>query len=97
MKVLWYASHWPCGQQPEYDDQMSQEKPWGKFVPFGFGASGREQEETTLLATAEGEITPAGLRSQAGREPVTGVRYILLLSEIGTRKGTFRIIQFRWE
>lgn len=72
--VLWYAYGWPCGGKPEYGDQIYQERSWGKFVPFGFDASGDTDEETTLLATREGEILPAGLRSQAGREPVRGAR-----------------------
>ena len=71
--LFWYAYGWPCGQEPEYGDQIHQEKSWGRFVPFGFDANGPEGEEITVLATAEGEITPAGLQSQAGREPVTGV------------------------
>ncbi|MCZ6480970.1 MAG: carcinine hydrolase/isopenicillin-N N-acyltransferase family protein [candidate division NC10 bacterium] len=72
-KLFWYAYGWACGQQPEYGDQIYQEKSWGKFVPFGFGASDSENEEITVLATADGEITPAGLRSQAAREPATRV------------------------
>jgi hypothetical protein len=35
--------------------------------------SDSENEEITVLATADGEITPAGLRSQADREPATRV------------------------
>ena len=36
-KSFWYAYGWPCGQQPAYDDQIFQEKSWGKFVPFAVG------------------------------------------------------------
>lgn len=68
-KLLWYAYGWPCGEQPEYEDQIYQEKSWGKFIPFGFVADNGEKEEITVLATVGGEITPAGLLSQGDREP----------------------------
>ena len=69
-KLFWYAYGWPCGERPEYGDQIYQDKSWGKFVPFGFDAAKGESEEKTVFATKEGEITPAGLKSQGGREPV---------------------------
>ena len=67
--LFWYAYGWPCGEQPEYGDQIYQDRSWGRFVPFGFGASDSEDGEITVLATVEGEITPAGLQSQGGGEP----------------------------
>lgn len=71
-KLFWYAYGWPCGQKPEYGDQIYQEKSWGKFIPFGFlGSSGGE--ETTILATVEGRITAAGSQSQGDRKPITGI------------------------
>ncbi len=72
-RLFWYAYGWPCGQRPEYGDQIYQDRSWGKFVPFGFGASDGEDEEITMLATFEGEITPAGLQNQGGREPAPGM------------------------
>ena len=70
--LLWYAYGWPCGEQPEYGDQIYQDRSWGRFVPFGFDASEGEEDEITVLATVEGEITSAGLRSQGDRESVPG-------------------------
>lgn len=70
--AFWYSYGWPCGEQPEYGDQIHQEKSWGEFVPFGFAASDGEKEEITVLATTDGEITPAGSRSRGSGEPVTG-------------------------
>ena len=69
-RLFWYAYGWPCGEPPEYGDQIYQDRSWGRFVPFGFGAGAGEDEEITVLATLEGEITPAGLESQRGLEPV---------------------------
>jgi hypothetical protein len=69
-RLFWYAYGWPCGEPPEYGDQIYQDRSWGRFVPFGFGAS--KDEEITVLATLEGEITPAGLKSQGAREPAPG-------------------------
>ncbi len=63
-KLFWYAYGWPCGRQPEYGDQIHQEKSWGKFVPFGFVESNGEEEEIAVLATVDGVITRAGLRSR---------------------------------
>jgi acyl-CoA:6-aminopenicillanic acid acyl transferase len=73
-KLFWYAYGWPCGRQPEYGDQIHQEKSWGKFVPFGFEARDAYEEETTILATSDGEITVAGSRSQADLDPAVGNR-----------------------
>lgn len=69
-RLLWYAYGWPCGELPEYGDQIYQEKSWGKFIPFGFVADNGEKDEITVLATVSGEITPAGLLSRGDRESV---------------------------
>jgi len=71
-KLFWYAYGWPCGQKPEYGDQIHQDRSWGKFMPFGFIESHGE-EEITVLATADGRMTPSGSQSQSDRQPVTGV------------------------
>lgn len=66
-RLFWYAYGWPCGERLEYGDQIYQDRSWGRFVPFGFGAGDAEDEEITVFATLEGEITPAGLQNQGGR------------------------------
>jgi hypothetical protein len=71
-KLFWYAYGWPCGQKPEYGDQIYQDKSWGKFIPFGF-IEIPGGEEITILSTTDGVLTPAGLRSQSDRKPITGV------------------------
>jgi Acyl-coenzyme A:6-aminopenicillanic acid acyl-transferase len=58
-KQLWYAYGWPCGQKPEYGDQIFQEHSWGQFIPFGFTGK-NPNEEVTLLTTPDGKITPEG-------------------------------------
>lgn len=65
-RILWYAYGWPCGGPPEFGDQIFQDRSWGRFEPFGLAGDGDEGEPTTVLATAEGEITPDGVRHQAG-------------------------------
>ena len=70
-RLFWYAYGWPCGEQPEYGDQIYQDRSWGRFVPFSFGTA--EDGEITVIATLDGEITPAGLGSQGGREPAPGM------------------------
>lgn len=60
-KLFWYAHGWPCGQKPEYGDQIFQENSWGKFVAFGF-RNGNFKEEITSLTTPEGKITVEGLK-----------------------------------
>ncbi|MBW1850945.1 MAG: hypothetical protein JRF52_04895 [Deltaproteobacteria bacterium] len=70
-RLFWYAYGWPCAERPEYGDQIYQDRSWGRFVPFGFGAG--EDGEITMFATVDGEITPAGLESQGDLEPVYGM------------------------
>jgi len=54
-KQFWYAYGWPCGQKPEYGDQLFQENSWGQFVPFGF-PEGEIDSEEVRLTTPEGKI-----------------------------------------
>lgn len=63
-KLFWFAYGWPCGQQPEFGDQIHQEKSWGKFIPFGFNLPEGGNNKNTVLATVDGDLTPAGLLSQ---------------------------------
>ncbi len=51
-RLFWYAYGWPCGSNPDYGDQIYQEKSWGEFRPFGFV----EGDELTLLTTPEGKV-----------------------------------------
>lgn len=55
-KKFWYAFGWPCGQKPEYGDQLFQEKSWGKFVPFDF-QNVNDQPQVISLTTPEGDLT----------------------------------------
>jgi hypothetical protein len=71
-KLFWYAYGWPCGQKPEYGDQIYQEKSWGKFIPFGF-IEIFDGKEIKVLSTTDGVLTPAGILSQSERKVVTGV------------------------
>lgn len=71
-RLFWYAYGWPCGERLEYGDQIYQDRSWGRFVPFGFGAGDAEDEEITVFATVEGEITSTGLQSQGDRKSVLG-------------------------
>ena len=58
-RQFWYAYGWPCGQAPEYGDQIFQENSWGKFVAFGLKGESHNKE-VTFLTTPGGEITPEG-------------------------------------
>jgi len=60
-KLFWYAYGWPCGQKPEYKDQIYQENSWGKFISFGF-LENDQGKEAIDLTTTDGEITNAGLK-----------------------------------
>jgi hypothetical protein len=55
--VFWYAYGWPCGDAPEYGDQMLQEHSWGTFLGFPV-ANLPEGVYTTLT----GELTPLAVR-----------------------------------
>ncbi len=50
--VFWYAYGWPCGEAPDYGDQMLQERSWGAFLGFPLDAL-PAGEYTTLT----GELT----------------------------------------
>jgi len=60
-KLFWYAYGWPCGQKPEYKDQIFQQNSWGKFIPFGF-LEKNHIKATIALTTVDGEITKTGLK-----------------------------------
>ena len=72
-RLFWYAYGWPCGAKPEHGDQIFQQRSWGKFVPFGLDGDHWRQQEITELTTTDGEITPAGRRSQDNRDPESGL------------------------
>lgn len=61
-KRFWYSYGWPCGSQPEYGDQIFQEKSWGKFLPFTLNSSSSENPKINLLTSIGGDITAAGIR-----------------------------------
>ena len=50
--VFWYTYGWPCGDAPEYGDQMLQDRSWGGFV--GFPLDGLAEGAYTTLT---GEMT----------------------------------------
>jgi hypothetical protein len=62
---FWYAFGWPCGSQPEFGDQILQDKTWGKFIPFQIAGNGKDEDAITMLTTADGNITPNGARHVA--------------------------------
>ncbi|TRZ51705.1 hypothetical protein D4S03_04645 [bacterium] len=51
--VFWYAYGWPCGEPPQYGDELLQERSWGTFI--GFPLSELPEGEYTTLS---GELTP---------------------------------------
>jgi hypothetical protein len=55
--IFWYTYGWPCGEAPEYGDQMLQERSWGNFV--GFPLDGLPAGEYTTLT---GDLTPLAMR-----------------------------------
>ena len=55
--VFWYAYGWPCGEDPEYGDQLLQECSWGTFLGFPVAAL-PEGAYTTLT----GELTSLAVR-----------------------------------
>ena len=54
-KLFWYAYGWPCGEKPEYGDQLYQDRSWGTFRPFGFAL-----KQSAALTTPLGELTEEG-------------------------------------
>jgi len=62
-RLFWYAYGWPCGEAPEFGDQLFQERSWGRFVPFVVETAGEIiEQEITSLTTADGMVTPEGVR-----------------------------------
>jgi hypothetical protein len=55
--IFWYTYGWPCGEAPEYGDQMLQDRSWGRFVGFRLDTL-PEGDYTTLT----GELTPLACR-----------------------------------
>jgi hypothetical protein len=55
--VFWYAYGWPCGEDPEYGDQMLQERSWGTFLGFPVAAL-----PEGMFTTLTGELTPLAVR-----------------------------------
>ncbi|MEM7435200.1 MAG: hypothetical protein AAF436_08615 [Myxococcota bacterium] len=64
--TLWYAYGWPCGRPREYDDQLYQDRSWGKFLPFSLRDFQREKaEEWIELTKPTGELI-----RDAGGKPI---------------------------
>ncbi len=55
--IFWYAYGWPCGEAPQFGDQMLQERSWGTFV--GFRLKDLPAGQYTTLT---GELTPLAIR-----------------------------------
>jgi len=55
--IFWYAYGWPCGEDPEYGDQLLQEHSWGTFLGFPVAIL-PEGAYTTLT----GELTSLAVR-----------------------------------
>ncbi|MEM1282616.1 MAG: carcinine hydrolase/isopenicillin-N N-acyltransferase family protein [Chlamydiota bacterium] len=58
-KQFWYAYGWPCGEKPDYGDQILQENSWGEFRPFGFNKR-NPINGVHQLTTPEGKLTKTG-------------------------------------
>lgn len=54
-KTLFYCYGWPCGEKPEFGDQLYQENSWGAFHPFTI-ADNMPPNHTNILTTVEGKI-----------------------------------------
>ena len=50
--VFWYAYGWPCGEAPEGDDQLLQDRSWGRFIGFPLAAL-----PAGVYTTLSGELT----------------------------------------
>jgi hypothetical protein len=55
--IFWYAYGWPCGEAPQFGDQLLQDRSWGKFV--GFRLDDLPEGRYTTLT---GELTPLAMR-----------------------------------
>lgn len=52
-KTLHYCYGWPCGEKPQYEDQLLQENSWGKFHPFTI-SDDVPPNQKKVLTTVEG-------------------------------------------
>ena len=52
-QTLFYCYGWPCGEKPEYRDQLYQEHSWGEFKPFKIEANAFPNQ-TKILTTIQG-------------------------------------------
>jgi hypothetical protein len=55
--VFWYVYGWPCGEAPQFGDQMLQERSWGNFI--GFPLAGLPAGQYSTLT---GELTALAMR-----------------------------------
>jgi len=55
--IFWYAYGWPCGEAPEYGDQLLQERSWGTFLGFPL-----PELPAGEYVTATGELTALAAR-----------------------------------
>jgi hypothetical protein len=71
-RLFWYAYGWPCGEQPEFGDEMLQDKSWGEFVPFSLEGLDLANRDTIDLTTEDGDVTAAGVQCRVDRQPADG-------------------------
>lgn len=55
IKTLFYCYGWPCGEKPEYGDQLYQENSWGSFHPFTIDDD-MPPNHKKILTTIEGTM-----------------------------------------
>ena len=56
--VMYYCYGWPCGGPAEYgDEQMYQDRSWGRYVPFSLC-----DMEPGEYVTVDGRLTPLAVR-----------------------------------
>jgi hypothetical protein len=55
--VFWYVYGWPCGETPQFGDQMLQDRSWGHFVGFSVGDLPAGQ-----YTTLTGELTSLAMQ-----------------------------------
>jgi len=56
-KTLHYCYGWPCGEKPEFGDQLYQENSWGNFRPFTI-RDNFQGGHVNMLTTPEGAEEP---------------------------------------
>lgn len=59
---FWYCYGWPCGEKPEYGDQIFQDGAWGKYLPFKISVDGKDEQGSLILTSVDGTITAEGVR-----------------------------------